>query len=575
MIKTKNIFFVVNIVWVYTLLLLQSNANAQSLPVSSPVLDDYYRRMQLLGKVDSNVSFTVRPILSASSLKVPNVFDPDSALKHDKGIESAPISFGNGKGAFQILPLSLQQQFNSDHPYGWNDGAMIPAKGYQNMVSGGFYFRYGILSIQLRPEFVYAANPPFDGYASGHTGVDLINYYAYHNLIDNPERFGNGPYSKVFLGQSSIRLTFGAISIGLSNENIWWGPGIRNALILSDNAPGFEHITLNTVRPIKTAIGYFEGQILAGRLDGTGLSPLLITSLPDGTNLFVPKVDDWRYFTGFNINYHPKWIPGLTIGLTRTFDAYEKDVSGFSGYIPFFFPYSKQATDNAQGVAVGDPFPRDQYTSFYARWLFTKAQAEVYFEYGLNDNSYNLTDFTQSPDHSRAYIFGLRKMIPINGSKEQHILFSGEITQLSQSPDRLVRNSSGWYIHSTVTDGQTNEGQVLGAGTGSGGNLQSMDISWVSGLKKLGISFERYEHDVDFYEANFPDINGNSRNWVDFAFALEGEWNYKNLLFNAKLQGVESLNYEWILKDYNATKYYIPNNTVFNLHAELGVTFRF
>jgi len=301
-----------------------------------------------------------------------------------------------------------------------------------------------------------------------------------------------------------------------------------------------------------------------------------VTTLPDGTNIFRPKRDDWRYFTGFNINYHPKWISGLTLGLTRTFDAYEKDIKGFSGYFPYFYPYSKDAeTGGPEAGGKGDPFPRDQYTSFYARWLFTKAQAEVYFEYGLNDNSVNLKDFIGSPDHSRAYIFGLRKMIPINGHADQHILFSGEITQLSQSVDRIVRDAGGWYVHTEVTQGQTYEGQVLGAGTGSGGNLQSMDISWVSGLKKLGVSIERYEHDVDFYQAFFPDINGNSRNWVDFAFALQGEWSYKNLIFNAKLQDIKSLNYEWILKDYVPGQYYIPNNTVYNLHAELGITFRF
>jgi hypothetical protein len=97
----------------------------------------------------------------------------------------------------------------------------------------------------------------------------------------------------------------------------------------------------------------------------------------------------------------------------------------------------------------------------------------------------------------------------------------------------------------------------------------------VSGLKKLGVSLERYEHDVDFQEAFFPDINGNSRKWVDFAFALQGEWSYKNLIFNAKLQEIKSLNYEWILKDYNPGNYYIPHNDVYNLHGELGVTFRF
>lgn len=570
LLKMRKIFFTIIIVVAFTCIITSRKASAQSLPVGTPVLDDYYRRTQLLGKVDSNISFTVRPFFPSSTKKNIDVYDPDSTLKNDHWISTGPVSFAKGLGLFQVLPLTWQQQYNSDHPYGWNDGAMIPAKGYQTMVSGGFFAKFGPLSIQLRPEFVYAANPAFNGFASGHSGQDLINYYAYHNLIDWPEHYGNGSYNKAFWGQSSVRITLGPVSFGISNENVWWGPGIRNALILSNNAPGFKHITLNTVRPIKTYIGYFEGQVLAGRLDHSGYPPLLITSLADGTNLLVPKRDDWRYFTGFNINYHPKWVPGLTLGLTRTFDAYEEDVKGFSGYVPFFISYQKVLA----GIN-GDPFPRDQYTSVYSRWLFTKAQAEVYFEYSLNDNSYNLRDFIGSPDHSRAYLFGLRKILPFSSYKNQHILFSAEITQLSQTPDRIVRDASGYYIHSGVTDGHTNQGQILGAGTGSGGNLQSMDVSWISGLKKLGIGLERYEHNIDFYRTAFPDINGNSRNWVDFAFALNGEWNYKNLIFNAKLQEIKSLNYEWILKDYAPGEYYIPHNDVYNFHGELGVTFRF
>ncbi|WP_299353547.1 capsule assembly Wzi family protein [Mucilaginibacter sp.] len=568
----KNSLCLLSVVFAFNCLFLRSTVNAQSLPVGTPVLDDYYRRMQLLSKIDTNLSFTLRPIFIASSS---HLNDSNNTLKHNNWTESNLITFAKGLGQFKILPLTWQQQFNSDHPYGWNDGAMIPAKGYQTMISGGFYVKFGPLSIQLRPEYVYANNSNFNGFDSEHSGQDLINYYSYHNLIDNPERYGNNAYHRAFWGQSSINLTLGPITAGLSNENLWWGPGIRNALILSNNAPGFKHLTLNTVRPIKTYIGYFEGQIIAGRLESSGFTNLAITSLSDGTNLLAPKINDWRYFTGFNINYHPKWIPGLTLGLTRTFNAYEKDVKGFAGYFPFFTPYSKQSTQGGIDSGIGDPFPRDQYTSFYARWLFTKAQAEVYFEYGLNDNSYNLTDFFQSPDHSRAYIFGLRKMIPLSGMKDQHILFSGEITQLSQSVDRLVRGAGGWYAHYQVIDGHTNQGQVLGAGTGSGGNLQSMDISWVSGLKRLGIGFERYEHDVDFYRTAFPDINGNSRKWVDFAFSLNGEWSYKNLIFNAKLQEIKSLNYEWILKDYVPGNYYIPHNDVYNFHGELGVTFRF
>jgi hypothetical protein len=570
--KMKKILFVLNILFVCCS--VKNNTIAQSLPVGTPVFDDYYRRMQLLGRVDSDFSFTVRPVISASVLKVKDVFDPDSTFYHDNWFKTPNTTFAKGKGIFTILPLTWQQQYNSNHPYGWNDGAMIPAKGYQTMISGGFYLKYGPLSIQFRPEYVYAANPPFNGYASGHSDQDLHNYYTFHYFIDLPERFGNNSYSKAFWGQSSIRLNFGPISFGLSNENIWWGPGIDNALLISNNSPGFKHVTINTTRPIKTAIGSFEGQVFGGKLENSGYPPLLTTSLSDGTNLYSPQNSDWRYFTGININYHIKWVPGFTLGLTRTFDAEYSDVknAGLSAYVPFLTNYLKESTNNG----VGDLFPRDQITSLYARWLFPKAQAEVYFEYGFEDNAYNLSDFIGSPDHSRAYIFGLRKMVPIVGHPDQHILFSTEVTQTSQNVESLlVRQTVSWYTNYQLRQGHTNEGQVIGAGTGPGGNIQKVDISWVSGLKKLGVNFERYEHDVDFYNLNFSNINGNSRNWVDLAFALQGEWNYKNLIFNAKLQEIKSLNYEWVLKDYVPGNYYIPHNDVYNFHGELGVTFRF
>ena len=139
----------------------------------------------------------------------------------------------------------------------------------------------------------------------------------------------------------------------------------------------------------------------------------------------------------------------------------------------------------------------------------------------------------------------------------------------------MVRTAGTWYTHSQITEGHTNQGQVLGAGTGPGGNLQSFDVKWISGLKSLGIGFERYEHSVDFSDQYFFDSYGNKRKWVDFAIALQGEWSYRNLLFNAKLQHINSLNYQWVLKDYLPGQYYVPHNSVNNFHAELGVTFRF
>ena len=548
---------------------------SQTLPVGTPVLEDYYRRLQITGKFDSTASFTTRPLFSEAIGKNKNIFDPEGTLKNEGWTSTPALNFARNLGLFQILPVTIQQQFNSDHPYGWNDGLMIPAKGYQTMLSAGIFVKFGLLSIQLRPEFVYASNPIFNGFASlGRNNGDLQNYYTYHNLIDQPERIGSNNYHKASFGQSSIRLTLGAISAGLSSENLWWGPGIRNSLIMSNNAAGFNHVTLNTVKPVHTIIGSFEGQAIGGLLNATGQPSLAITNDPAGDYLPVSKPQGARYWTGINLSYQPKWLPGLFLGFTRTFNAYRSDVKKLKDYVPFLLAFQKSSLNNG----TGDEIPRDQQTSFYARWVLPKAKAEIYFEYGLNDNSYNYHDFLADPQHSRAYIFGFRKILTTNSIKNEGIMFSGEITQLSQSPDYLIRSASGWYIHYQVTDGQTNEGQILGAGTGSGGNLQSMDVSWVMGVKKVGLTFERYEHDVDYAigYGHFLPVSGHSRNWVDFAFGIGGDWNYKNLLFNAKIQAIKSLNYEWVLKDYNpVNSYYIPHNDIFNLHTEVGVTYRF
>ena len=548
-----------------------TNAYAQSIPVGTPGLEDYYRRQQLLGKLDSSVSFSIRPLMPSVAFKVRNVFDPDSTLVNEGFTKSSgPYRFANGHGEFQILPFTWQNQFNSHHPYGWNDGAMIPARGYQTMVSGGFYAKIGPLTIQLRPEYVSAQNRAFDGFAVGRSDAELGGYINFYNSEDSPERFGNGTYNKLFWGQSSIRLNAGPMSLGLSNENIWWGPGRRNSIMMTNNAAGFKHLTLNTIKPIRTPIGSFEMQIIAGKLENSGFTPLNVTANSVGRELFKPYNNDWRYLTGFNISYQPKWVPGLFLGFTRDFMSYHEDLDGFKDYFPFFTPVQK-----VNSGIDGDPFDRDQRLSFYARWLFPKAHAEVYFEYGVNDNAYNLRDFAGSPDHSRAYIFGFSKMVPLKYRKDQFIEVNAEINQMSQSVDRLVRPAGGFYQHGGVRQGYTHLGQVLGAGVGSGGNLQSIEVNWVQGLKSLGLSFERFEHNADLYNAGINDISLNSRRWVDFALAAQATWNYKNLVLSAKLQGIKSLNYQWRMKDFTPGEYYIPNNDVFNFVGQLGVSYRF
>lgn len=521
--KITGRYFVI----LFFLLFVYEFGFAQSLPVGSIALEDYYLRKQLIGELDSNISFTVRPI-SPLLIDSKSGRATDSLLNPGKQIYAS----ASGKSKILILPFSWQQRYNGHPSYSRNDGAMIPAKGYQSLISAGFYAKAGPLSVQIKPEYVFAGNGTFREYKSHYGQADL------------PVRFGKDPYSKLSWGQSSVRLNFDPVSVGLSNENLWWGPGKQNSILMSNTAQGFKHLTLNTSRPVRTPIGSIEAQIVSGRLEGSGYKE----GLPD----------DWRYLSGMVFSYQPRWVPGLFLGLTRSFQIYNEDMDdSFGDYLPFLQAFQKKNTNE-------DDKRRDQLTSVFARWLLAKSRAEVYFEYGLNDHSYNTRDFLMSPEHSRAYTLGMTKLMPYKGRKDEYIQLGMELTHMEQSIDRIIRNSGEWYMHSQVLHGYTNRGEVLGAGIGPGGNLQSVNISWVKGLKQIGLQLERYEHNGDLASAY------GYGPWIDFSAAAVGNWDYKKFIFNAKLQAIESVNYQWLSGPYGAA-----NKNAFHVNGEVGVIYRF
>ena len=544
-------------------------AKSQSLPVGSVGLEDTYRRKQLAGQLDSTISFTIRPLIPLYAFKQRDCFYPDSLEKRYNLLNADSYGVSkNGKFKWQLLPLSFQSQVNSHHPYGWNDGAMIPAKGLQTLISAGIYAEYGLLTIQFRPEIVMAANSTFDTFDKDHYPIITARYYDFYNNIDLPARFGGAGYSKAYWGQSSIRVNYKALSFGLSTENLWWGPGIRNSLLMSNTAPGFKHLTLNTRKPIATPIGSFEGQIIAGRLENSGYGVLEPEREYGNQPLYVPKPNGWRYLAGLAFTWQPKWVPGLFLGLTRSAQRYGSDLNSFGDYLPFFAANKQSSADEAINK-------RDQRNSYFMRWLWPEEKAEVYFEYGRNNYAGSTSDLALEPNVSRAYIFGVRKLFPFGTRKGENLMLSAEVTQMQETNIPKVLNLESWYTSKSIRQGYTNRGEVLGAGIGPGGNLQSIEFSWVKGLKRIGLQLERLIHNNDFYYYAYVDSEDFRRHWTDLSVAASGEWDYKNFIFNAKLQGIKSLNYQWYLLQKPDQPYMTPGKDVFNLQVQAGVTYRF
>lgn len=546
-------------------LVVATNLQAQVLPVGTPVLEDYYRREQLLGRVDSTLSFTIRP-LSALALQRKNVFDPDSSLQ-----SSARVFTKDGKGYAEVLPVNWTGRFTSTYPYGWNDGPMIPAKGFQTMLSTGIFAKYKFVSIQFQPELITAQNKFYDGF-SGSEGANSLWYHMVGNKIDMPELFGSGSYTKAYLGQSSIRFNFSPVSFGLSTENLWWGPGMRNSLMMSNTAPGVPHITINTVKPIKTWIGSFEGQLIGGRLDASGYLPSVNENLTGiASPYYNPKPDDWRYLSGMILTYQPKWTPGLTLGFIRNSIMYHGDMNEFRDYIPFFDAALKSSSQGVDGENREDNLPRDQYVSVFFRYAVPAAQFEVYGEYGRNDHPWDFQDLATQTDHSRAYIVGFRKLFDLKRASGAMLQVNGEVTQLAATRTQRIRALETWYAHYQVRDGYTNRGQVLGAGIGPGSNVQSLNVSWLRGFKQIGLQLERLVHNEDFGLSNSLDLR---QGWVDFGAAAHAQWDYGKFLFFGNLQYMHAFNYQYRLEEGD-DYWNFGKKDKDNLFIQLGLSYRF
>jgi hypothetical protein len=494
----------------------------------------------------------IRPLLPANKLTLTN---------YSKLLYSSQKL----KAAVYLLPVVVQQQFNTHHPYGINDGSMVQAKGYQIQTSAGVFAKIGPLSVQLRPEYVFADNQDFQELSESPKG-SIANVY---NAIDLPARYGTGNYSKLDWGQSSIRLNAGAVSAGISTENLWWGPGNRNSLLMSNNAKGFEHVTFNTTRPVKTFLGAFEVQVIGGRLKQSGVAT------PTGPG-YRTKPKDLRYISGMALSYQPKWVPNLYLGFDRSFIVTYKNLGNkFSDYFPIFASVEKSTYDNSDGTNREDEARRDQYISFFTRFVIPETMAEFYFEYGRNDHSFDLRDGIVEPEHSRAYVVGFRKLIPLK-STDEFIQMGVEITQLEKTSTSRLRANNMWYVHGQVPDGYTNEGQVLGAGIGPGSNMQSLDVSWVKGLKRIGLQFERLANNNDlFYNLSRASGNENAyinRNWVDLSVAGRFAWNYKKFIINSQLTYIRSLNYQyqWEQGVYNWNS---NQSGVNNVQLKMGVLY--
>jgi len=372
---------------------------------------------------------------------------------------------------------------NSDVPRAYADKEVWQGKGITQRVGFGFHASWWIFESHLSPSWVYSQNLDSEEFGYQDLSDGKIAFIqARSREIDQPYRPGDSSFQRGYLSNSFVRMNLWKTSLGVSTETHWWGPGVRNSLLMGHQAPGFKHAYIKTNAPISIGLGTVEGTYLGGLLEDTDIH----RSARNG---------EWAYITGVTGAFTPRLIPGLKFGLTRTFVINGSDLNTWSDYVPILQPFDKSKL--GAGTDGGGSQPDDQRASVHFSWSMRDGAFRVYGEFAKEDHNADIRDIIGEPEHNRAYQFGM---------ETRHVLTLGrlksgfEATHLTMSNSQQTRSSGYWYTHTRVKQGYTNQGQLLGAAIGPGSSSQTLWLTFEQDGTSWGGLVERVAVNRDLYE---------------------------------------------------------------------------
>ena len=414
--------------------------------------------------------------------------------------------------------------YNTAAPYGQNDGALWQGKGYNTSFTAGARLEAYGLELTFKSQLSYSQNKEFDLMPS----VTSSTYGYYQSGIDLPQRFGDDSIKTFDFGDTEVRYTWHTLTFGAGFQSPWLGSAWLNPMLGSNNAPTYPKIDAG-LRKTSVYMPYFgwyigdiEGRVWVGRLEESDY----FDNNPD---------NDYRILTGMSASFAPSFIPNLTVGVNRIFIA--NWAAHNLKYVGRLFTLSK-----SNGSQVGTHEDEDQKVALFADWQFSNIGFEVYGEFGIDDFS---GDELANSFHTAIYTIGIKQSIPIaetiqkyTGDLKSEFIF--EWNNFERSQDYLITTYIGYYGHGSISQGYTQNGQIIGAGSGSFGNSQFLGYKVYHSHGSVMLFFHRYCPDNNYLYNKMAVSN------------LDYYKNYHNSFLTYRTYGI------------SATRY-ITNNLILNL----------
>lgn len=382
--------------------------------------------------------------------------------------------------------------YNTKAPYGQNDGALWQGKGYNTSLTAGARLETYGLELTFKPQISWSQNREFD-FMPGVYGSEYS--YFWKGNIDLVQRYGDSSFWTFDWGDTEIRYSWNNFTAGFGFQSPWLGPAWLNPMLGSNNAGTYPKFDIG-LRKTKVYMPYTNWYL--GEIEGRAW----LGYLTESDYFDNDSTNDHRQLTGFSVAYSPSILPELTIGANKICINYWKDRS--AKYLNPFY--------STNGSQTGNGIDEDQKMSLFTTWRFPQVGFEVYGEFGVDD--YTGKGFA-NPFHTAIYTVGVKKELSFFRRFQKfnirpEIIFEWSNFEMSQD-FQLQWNYMGYYSHGFIAQGYTQNGQILGAGSGYFGTSQYIALRTYFSKGNITL-FLHYNRPDSNYLNNFG-VNTSSNEW--------------------------------------------------------------
>lgn len=391
-----------------------------------------------------------RPVQSRGLLRPSDRFRPGGcpAAAGDPIARLGPV-------AVSLAPARIGGWYRSGYPADRNNGVVWAGRGISAVGAAGVRLRWGRVRAALAPALAFQDNDDFTTVPRALPGFSPF-LHPFQHTIDLPQRFGTNHFETIHPGDSYVRIDFDEVGLGVSTENVWVGPAIRNPIVMSNTAPGFPHVFLEA-----PAIDFGDTRIGLEALHGW---------LEESDHFDSDPSNDGNRLLLWTLTVAPGPLPGLEIGYAHAY-MYAQE---HSAYFALF---------GAERAADGN-----ELMSLFARWTLPGSGAELYAEVAREERWSGLDDLVNEPDHSQGFSLGAQKLSTLGPLR---LRLQAELVHLQEKREGEGRAPVVYYTHEQVKQGYTHRGQLLGAPIGPGADAQFVALDALFDDASAGLFVER------------------------------------------------------------------------------------